>query len=130
MSPLQWITGGDTGISSKTIWAVMMDAVDPHGDGFNRYDVPYDPSDFGRCYRLLNHFPEWKLRLGEVAKHFPAWVGLVREWDRLTALFEEEAPNYKCPKLYAAMKPLIEEGRIAGGWVQISPGYWKNGGTQ
>lgn len=49
-----WLANGETGISSKTIHAVLTGMVD--NTVFNtspswfRYDVPHDPSDFRRCY--------------------------------------------------------------------------------
>ena len=52
--PIAWLTNGDTGISSKTIWLVMMG----RRLGANDWaDVPHDPDDFGRCYRLLQVMP-------------------------------------------------------------------------
>jgi len=62
--PQEWIVAGDTGISSRVIWAVMMGV---SLDVMPRVDVPHDPPDFGRCYRLLEVMPEWRDRLGEVA---------------------------------------------------------------
>lgn len=98
---------GDTGTSSKTIAHVMLGVRAP------RYgpDVPYDPGDFGRCYRLLKLFPLWELRLPEVAEAYPAWSGLVREWSRLSALYEEELPSGKAPRLYARMQELRKESQ-------------------
>lgn len=121
MTPTEWLLGGDTGTSSQTICAVMT------GSKIDWADVPADPSDFGRCYRLLRHFPEWKARLGEVVARYPEWTALVREWDALTVLYEEEIqnPNGKAPKLYGKMKELIDEGRIAAGWTKTGPGSWQ-----
>lgn len=85
----EWVGNGDTGTSSLTIWAVLMDRRSPHG----RFDVPHDPDDFGRCYRLLQVMPEWRARLPEVAQRVPAWGPFVREWDTLTALYEDELQN-------------------------------------
>lgn len=99
---LNWIASDDTGISSKTIWAVMMNAEIDYAH------VPWDPADFGRCYRLLEAVPEWKPRLGEVAKKYPAWTGLVENWPELEALYLEELPTGKAPKLYQRMKQLTE----------------------
>lgn len=97
---LAWLTKNDTGISSLTIWRTLM------GQTPERADIPYDPSDFGRCHRLLNVMPAWRARLGEVAARYPKWQPFVDEWERLTALFEEEAPSGQCPKLYARMREL------------------------
>lgn len=109
-----WLANGETGISSKTIHAVLTETVD--NTVFNnvpswfRYDVPCDPSDFRRCYLLLKFIPEWKPRLHEVAERFPKWKPFVEHWEELTRLYEEERENVdgKARKLYARMKELRE----------------------
>ena len=107
MTPIDWLLSGDTGISSKTILAVMTRS--KMGEPFGP-DVPHDPSDFGRCYRLLALFPGWRARLPEVAEKFPAWGPMVLAWGELTALYEEEIKNAsgKAPKLYKRMQELIK----------------------
>lgn len=82
-----WISGCDTGISSKTIFFVMTGK--PFTGSF-RPDVPHDPDDFGRCYRLLQKIPEWKTRMAEVSGKYPEWAGLVEHWDELTEMYERE----------------------------------------
>jgi hypothetical protein len=120
MTPIEWLMSGDTGMSSKTILSVMENTPLPHGAS-----VPYDPSDFGRCHRLLAAFPLYRLRLPQVAEKYPAWVGLVRKWDELTKLYEEELPSGRCPKLYARMQELRREGMPADGWTEIRNGWTK-----
>lgn len=102
VTPGDWLSGGDTGTSSETLWAVMT------MQNVRRYDIPYDPSDFGRCYRLLNLFPSWQSRLGEVSARFPQWAPFVQHWDELTALYEEaiKNPERNAHKLYERMKAL------------------------
>lgn len=95
-----WMQNGDTGTSSKTIWSVMT------GETVERHGIPYDPADFGRCYRLLKVMPSWRARMPEVATAHPAWAGLVAAWDELTTLYEEESPSGTAPKLYARMQAL------------------------
>ena len=97
-----WLMSGDTGTSSLTIYSVMT------GHASDRHDVPYDPADFGRCYRLLKRHPEFRSRMGEVADKYPKWQGLVDAWSELTALYEEELPSGKAPKLYARIQTLIK----------------------
>jgi len=116
-SPEAWIEGPDTGISSATIWQIAT--------GYNapRYadrgpDVPHDPADFGRCYRLLQAFPWMREKLQSVANCVPKWGPMVREWDRLTALYEEELPTGKAPKLYALLHQLEGEGYEAAGLTE------------
>jgi hypothetical protein len=100
-----WLASWDTGISSKTIYHVLRGT--PWSGPF-RPDVPHDPDDFGRCYRLLKVAPpEWRANLARVAERFPAWAPLVARWDDLTRLYEEEEPTGKAPKLYALMRELL-----------------------
>jgi hypothetical protein len=100
MNPEEWAAGRDTGISSLTIYRVMTGKPSHNGT----YHTPRDPDDFGRCYRLLKLFPQWRSRLPEFAEKFPKWARLIAEWDELTALYEEESPSGTCPKLYDRMK--------------------------
>lgn len=91
---LAWLRNGDTGVSSETIFSVMT------GHPVRDYGYPYDPADFGRCYRLLKVMPSWRARLPEVASRFPesAWPQLVAHWDELTALYEDELVNGRMTK--------------------------------
>jgi hypothetical protein len=104
----RWIAGGDTGTSSITIWSVMMGCSMPRdrSDRGRAPSVPHDPSDFGRCHRLLELFPAWRSRLPEVAAKYPAWGGLVGAWAELTALYIEELPSGRCPRLWERMEEL------------------------
>uniref|UniRef100_A0A6H1ZLZ2 Uncharacterized protein n=1 Tax=viral metagenome TaxID=1070528 RepID=A0A6H1ZLZ2_9ZZZZ len=117
MNPINWITGNDTGISSKAIWSVMMGA-----DTISDTDVPHDPADFGRCYRLLKLFPEWRNRLDEVAAALPKWGPMVREWETMECLYEKDAAT-----LYDFMQKLMEECFAADGWKKTGTGSWEKG---
>jgi hypothetical protein len=100
----RWINSGDTGLSSETIWRVFMSR------GSGRADVPYDPSDFGRCHRLLKLLPEWRERLDKVAEALPEWGPLVREWSKLEAIYARDLPTGKSLELWKLMERLREEG--------------------
>ena len=113
-SPEAWINGPDTGISSATIWQIATGYDAPRYADYAP-DVPHDPDDFGRCHRLLQAFPWMRAKLQSVANCVPKWGPMVREWDRLTALYEEELPTGEAPKLYALMKQLEGEGYEAIG---------------
>ena len=115
MEALAWISGRDTGISSKAIWAHMMGV--PPEQPFAFGNFPHDPDDFGRCYRLLVRVPAWRARIGEMASHGEVWARLAVAWDELAALYEEEAAAngvnptlergwFRAPRLYARMKEL------------------------
>lgn len=113
-----WLNqSGDTGVSSRTIYAVM--TMTGQADGAKAgsptglaalhkvgADIPYDADDFGRCYRLLKRHPAWVARLGEVADRFPEWKPLVESWAELTALWELESPTGYAPKLDARLSRL------------------------
>ena len=124
MTPLEWMMSGDTGISSTTIMHVMEGTRAP-----DWVDVPHDPADFGRCYRLLEAFPQYAARLPEVAEKYPAWVGLVREWAALTEMYcvARNTGAEHARDLYQRMQELIDEGRRADGWTENAPGCWSRG---
>lgn len=83
----EWVNGHDTGISSKAIYRHMMGIAPDPRERFG--DYPRDPSDFGRCYRLLALAPSWRARIGEMASHGKEWAALAGTWDELTAMWEE-----------------------------------------
>lgn len=63
----EWRQGPDTGTSSIAIWEVMEGQRSTLRDG-GFPPIPHDPSDFGRCYRLLQLCPHYRPRLAEVAE--------------------------------------------------------------
>lgn len=85
MTPEEWWKSKDTGLSSKTIWCVMMQRRSALPDG--KAHIPHDPDDFGRCYRLMKRFPEWTANFHELTD-YPAWRPLVCHWDDLTKMYE------------------------------------------
>ena len=125
MDPIRWISEGEVGTSSRTIWTAMMGgASGPRACGFE-YDTPKDPDDFRRCLLLLQLFPEWRHRLSEVAQIFPKYKPMVDRWNEMEALWREESPSGKCPKLYDLMKQLNDEGMILDGWKRTGPRSWE-----
>lgn len=77
-----WLLCHDTGASSTALLARMLGA-SPDEATFRH---PHDPSDFGRCHRLLESVPEWRTRLPEMAACSAYWAALVDRWDEITAL--------------------------------------------
>lgn len=112
---LAWVRSWDTGISSLTIFEVLSgrEVFD-----LKHRDIPYDPGDFGRCYRLLQAAPRWRKRLAEVAAQHPRWAPFVEHWTEMEALYLEELPSKNCPKLYALMQRLREAVR---GVARVDP---------
>lgn len=86
---LDWITGDDTGISSRALWRHMTGREqDPRDRGFGTY--PHDPADFGRCHRLLVIMPEWRGRIGEMAAYGKVWAALAARWQDITDSYSDE----------------------------------------
>lgn len=104
--PWQWPGNGDTGLSSRAL--------------FNHFtrgraheaNAPLDPSDFGRCYRLLNaDFAQgWAERINDMAV-YPEWAPLVPHWGEITKLYEEEKDPDSAPKTWALMNKIWRESR-------------------
>lgn len=106
-SAMDWIAGDDTGCSSRAIWAHMSGAK----RRVSASDYPHDPSDFGRCYRLLALVPEWRPRIAEMAVYGPHWAALVGVWDDLEAMYETAldtvGPYGRAQELYDCMTTLL-----------------------
>lgn len=70
----------------------------------DRYHYPSDPSDLGRCMRLLEKFPNfniWEMR--NVNKEW--WI-LVNHWGDLKELYDSEKEQRTAPKTYAFIQKL------------------------
>jgi len=89
-----WWRGHDTGISSKTIAValaenvVLLQTCDWLG-------TPSDPSDVGRCVRLLDlataNGCDWRGRIGDLATgHGDRWAALVPRWSEVEAAYHED----------------------------------------
>ncbi len=102
---MKWLRSSDKGVSSETIWRILMEETP------DRMDIPYDPDDFGRCYRLLAAVPSWRGRLDYVAMVCKKWKPFVAAWDELTALYEAGVSvNWEPPyTMYARMCELRGE---------------------
>lgn len=97
---ISWSRCSDTGLSSKAIAAHAQGGLGP-------VDHPLDPSDFGRCYRLVKRFPTAMSGVDALAKRSPQWERLAGHWNDLTALYEEELASKVGTKLFARMQELV-----------------------
>ena len=107
---VDWLINGAVGLSSQQIVEAMIDMplTDPHGCH------PHDPDDFNRCLLLLENFPEWRPRLGEMKVVSPEWAILADHWDELEAMFLDEDGRERCkadnaPRTYDRMEELIRQ---------------------
>jgi hypothetical protein len=87
---LKWLAGRDTGLSSRFILAYMeRDTTVSAMDGFE-INYPHDPSDLGRCIRLMDIEPTYRTRIMEMAHLCPEWAAMASHWSELEALYREE----------------------------------------
>jgi len=114
---LEWIAGNDTGISSRNIWCVMM------GCKPTLVDIPYDPIDFGRCYRLLRLMPVWVPKLYLMVEKYPIWGPMIANWGELTEMHISGDTT-----MHKWMQVIADECRIADGWIKISENTWARKG--
>lgn len=105
----QWWKGRDRGLSSEAIalWFT-------YGDGTTAH--PIDPSDFGRCERLMRAVPEVREWFPAMANVSPQWARLVEQWDDIVATAEEEVPGVfdggrvygSAPRAYAMIRAAVD----------------------
>jgi hypothetical protein len=116
---LEWIVSGDTGISSKTMWAAIM-GVEPCDP-----DVPYDTGDFGRCYRMCQKCDVSKQDLGVVPIKFPYWKPIIDNWDKLCRLYE--AKDYE--GVYNLLDSFHDEIMSLKGYTKTGKDSWQKKGS-
>jgi len=99
---VRWALGDDTGSSSKHMAAVAA--------GFQGYGShPVDPSDLGRCIRLVQTVPGVRDAFPAIAASTPKWAVIVEHWDELVALYEQECRGrryFDALQTYRRMKEL------------------------
>ncbi len=88
----RWWKGLDVGSSSAAIFAVFCDLqFTRDAREYSRQSIPLDAADFGRCKRLLDLFPEWRVTLSLVGSAYPdtAWSKIIARWAELEAATPE-----------------------------------------
>lgn len=102
---ISWLCGDDNGISSKTIVSAIIQTKSEY------VDVPHDPSDFGRCYRLLIEIPELREHLHLVSKKYPKWKGIIENWDRLSNIYFRDFKSNQSNELYRLLQGFRAENK-------------------
>lgn len=105
MGAEKWLDSDHTGLSSRFMCWTLTGKRQNIAD--EKYNYPHDPSDFGRCVGFLKAVPEARQHISRMVVTGKEWCGLAACWDELEALYNEEHPSGKAPKLYARMKELI-----------------------
>ncbi len=108
----KWLASDDTGMSSLAMARHLCKAVGGHQPHIRkpRYsdgdEYPSDPSDIGRCIRLLEAVPALREHLPKMAEVSPVWAAYVARWDEMETLYREEFPSGSAPKLYDLMQEI------------------------
>lgn len=104
-----WVRHGDRGISSNAMVEVFEGYPQGLINGWSPFSThPHDPSDFNRCYKLLEAVPGYREQLPKTKAVSNTWKVLVEHWSELEELLLEEEPSGKAPKMYKRMRKLIE----------------------
>jgi hypothetical protein len=98
-----WLKNSQRGLSSEAVFKVMMASEPQNIKGLSH---PHDPSDFNRCYQLLQVIPEWKAKLHLLKPVSPQWSNLVDNWDKLTLMLEEQIETDKPNGMYELIQQL------------------------
>ena len=97
-----WLCRNDCGRSSLTLLACYYDM--PPFERWHTY--PRDPDDFGRCKRFLGTITtdDKKSTLERAAKLSSEWKALIKEWDYLENLYDDDPAL-----LFEVMQKIIKE---------------------
>jgi len=105
----EWIINGETGVSSKTMWACLKNIKINKDFG----SIPYDADDFSRCYKFIKEcnltFPELYI----ISEKLPYWKPFIENWQVLVDMYESNVKSnwHKSEEIgmYALMKKLQKE---------------------
>lgn len=90
---VRWWRGVRVGKSSAALFAALcgndgeLPWVKKAAEDFGQGATPSDGCDFNRCKNLIEIFPEWRARLGDVAIAYPKtkWPLIINNWDELVS---------------------------------------------
>jgi DNA-directed RNA polymerase subunit RPC12/RpoP len=85
-----WRENGETGLSSEAVLDYMVGNHAPTSH-------PHDYADLRRVILLLDRFPEWSSRMGELAG-IDGWKGIAGQWDELVRRVLAADPEAKSPQ--------------------------------
>lgn len=115
---VQWLAIGEQGRSSQAIfWRINAHLLFPDAKAsIKEIAYPLDPSDLGRCRKLLEQVPSVNERFAQVMGTMagPVWAGLVENWECLCSTMDREAPDWRDGKgvakeTYRLMQEIVAE---------------------
>lgn len=100
----RWLEHGEHGVSAKTMFKYLSDDIEIEINFPESH--PHDPDDFRRCYLLLETVPQFKTKLWRLENLSPVFENLVKNWDKLSRMLEEQMRTKKDNGMYDFMKGL------------------------
>ncbi len=94
-----WLRSHDTGISSKTMAAVLCG----YSYDNREWSHPWDNSDLGRCIRFLDAVPGTRERLHLMAEVSPKWKALVEHWPHMETIYHKNPTSLELYNLMSAL---------------------------
>jgi hypothetical protein len=104
----QWLSGDDTGLSSKSLSREFLGL--PHDNGISH---PHDPADIGRCFRLIEKCPSVRNAVNTLGGKCRIWRNLAERWDEIYRSMGNEVGIHwekasSAPKTYELMCDIIK----------------------
>jgi hypothetical protein len=91
-----WVVDGRVGLSSAAIFLKLTGYNPLPMSSYNELTShPRDPDDFKRCEGLLEAVPSFRSMLWRMADVSPEWAGLVKGWDKICHLLDDEVPGWR-----------------------------------
>lgn len=86
---IEWICTHKVGVSSRTMWAGLMEVDAKPAHGFVTLSIPYDSDDFSRCHDLVKFCEvDPDVDFCNILKIFPWYAPILRNWEKLSAFYE------------------------------------------
>lgn len=110
LTAVEWLRTGERGLSACSIFE-RLTGLPVNGGRWGAKHHPHDPADLRRCRELLAAVPEFTAVIGEMADVSTKWAALIKRWDELGRLLDEEMAEKtgKAPRTYALMRELLDE---------------------
>lgn len=103
---IHWMFNGDTGVSSETMAAFALGTQRERAFG---QDAPSDPSNIGRCDKLVMAVPEILDVFPVISRKAPVFRGISAHWDELCALYERDLSTGGSLQLFRRIQELREQ---------------------
>jgi hypothetical protein len=95
-----WLASDDTGLSSLYMASKLTGMFEA------KYAYPRDPTDFGRCLRLVEAVPELESKIRDMSQHGNGWAVVAAHWYEWSEVYSTGDGE----RLYRLMRLCYEGG--------------------